>query len=159
MLCYHAIRQLPPGDFLVWQRGEIKTCRNYWQPNFGAVLDDITEEEAARHLLELLQDAVKIRMQCDVPYGARFLPSVNLLRILMVATWFLPLSSLVAPYYIKMGAFGLASTSAVILGVLSIALNFILVPRYAAVGRRWGRRWPPPLLAWQVSAWCWDYCF
>jgi asparagine synthase (glutamine-hydrolysing) len=64
------IKQLPPGHFLVWHAGEIKTCRSYWQPNFGAVLDDITEEEAARRLLEILQDAVKIRMQCDVPYGA-----------------------------------------------------------------------------------------
>ncbi len=67
---FAAIRQLLPGHFLVWQSGEIKTCRSYWQPNFSAVLDDITEEEAAGHLLELLQDAVKIRMQCDVPYGA-----------------------------------------------------------------------------------------
>jgi len=66
--------------------------------------------------------------------GASFLPSVNLLRILLVGVWFLPLSALVAPYYVKMGAFGLASTSAVILGVLSMALNFILVPRYAAAG-------------------------
>ncbi len=66
--------------------------------------------------------------------GASFLPSVNLLRILMVGVWFLPLSSLVAPYYVKMGAFGLASTSAVILGGLSMALNFFLVPRYAAAG-------------------------
>ncbi|MHB8067021.1 MAG: oligosaccharide flippase family protein [Desulfobaccales bacterium] len=66
--------------------------------------------------------------------GASFLSSVNLLRILMIGAWFLPLSSLVAPYYVKMGAFGLASTTALILGVLSIALNFILVPRYAEVG-------------------------
>jgi O-antigen/teichoic acid export membrane protein len=66
--------------------------------------------------------------------GPRFLPSVNLLRILMVGVWFLPLSSLVAPYYVKLGAFGLASTSAVILAAISIALNFALVPRYAAVG-------------------------
>jgi O-antigen/teichoic acid export membrane protein len=66
--------------------------------------------------------------------GAKFLPSVNLLRILMVGVWFLPLSSLVAPYYVKKGAFGLASTSAVILAVFSVTLNFALVPRYAAVG-------------------------
>lgn len=64
------IRQLPPGHFLVWQRSEVKACRSYWQPDFSNVLEDIPEEEAARHLLELLQDAVKIRMQCDVPYGA-----------------------------------------------------------------------------------------
>lgn len=64
------IKQLPPGHFLVWQGGETKTCRSFWRPTFNPVLDGITEEEAARRLLELLEDAVKIRMQCDVPYGA-----------------------------------------------------------------------------------------
>jgi asparagine synthase (glutamine-hydrolysing) len=67
---FAAIRQLLPGTFLVWQGGEIKAHGSYWRPNFGAVLEDITAQEAAHHLLELLQDAVKIRMQCDVPYGA-----------------------------------------------------------------------------------------
>jgi len=66
--------------------------------------------------------------------GPQFLPSVNLLRILLVAAWFLPLSSLVAPYYVKAGAFGLAAASAIIIGVFSIALNFLLIPHYAALG-------------------------
>jgi len=64
------IKQLPPGHFLVWQEGEIKTCRSFWRPTFNPVLEGITEEEAAQHLLALLEDAVQIRMQCDVPYGA-----------------------------------------------------------------------------------------
>ncbi len=66
--------------------------------------------------------------------GKSFLPSVNNFRILMVAAWFLPLSSMLAPYYIKMGAFGLASISAVLLGIISMGLNIILVPRYADIG-------------------------
>ncbi len=66
--------------------------------------------------------------------GKSFLPSVNNFRILMIAAWFLPLSSMLAPYYIKMGAFGLASISAVFLGVISISLNIFLVPRYADIG-------------------------
>lgn len=66
--------------------------------------------------------------------GSHFLPSVNNFRILMVAGWFLPLSSILAPYYIKMGAFSLASISAVLLGIISIGLNIILVPRYADIG-------------------------
>jgi PST family polysaccharide transporter len=66
--------------------------------------------------------------------GPRFLPSVNLLRILLVAVWFLPLSSFVAPYYVKAGAFGLAAVSAIILGIFSIALNFLLIPKFAALG-------------------------
>jgi len=66
--------------------------------------------------------------------GNSFLPSVNNFRILMVAAWFLPLSSILAPYYIKRGAFGLASISAVLMGIISMGLNIILVPRYAEIG-------------------------
>jgi O-antigen/teichoic acid export membrane protein len=66
--------------------------------------------------------------------GSNFLPSVNNFRILMVAAWFLPLSSMLAPYYIKMGAFGLASITAVFLGATSISLNIFLVPKYADIG-------------------------
>lgn len=66
--------------------------------------------------------------------GSSFLPSVNNFRVLMVAAWFLPLSSILAPYYIKRGAFGLASISAVLLGLISMGLNIILVPRYADIG-------------------------
>lgn len=68
-------------------------------------------------------------------YGGReFLKSVTIFRILMVASWLLPLSSLIAPYYIKVGAFGIASASAAGLGVISIGLNMLLVPRYASSG-------------------------
>ena len=66
--------------------------------------------------------------------GSSFLPSVNNFRILMIAAWFLPLSSILAPYYIKRGAFGLASISAVLLGIGSMGLNIVLVPRYADIG-------------------------
>ena len=66
--------------------------------------------------------------------GDRFLPSVNAFRILMIAVWFLPLSSLLAPYYVKKGAFGIASFSAVLLGVISIGINLFLVQRYMSVG-------------------------
>jgi len=63
------IKQLLPGHVLTWERGKIQ-IRPYWQLDFGSPFNDISEEEAAEHLLELLEDAVKIRMQCDVPYGA-----------------------------------------------------------------------------------------
>ena len=63
------IKQLLPGHFLTWQVGKAET-RPYWKLDFSSPLNDISEEEAARHLLDLLEDAVKIRMQCDAPYGA-----------------------------------------------------------------------------------------
>ena len=67
---YAEIKQLLPGHFLVWQAGRIETCEPYWKLDFSKPLEDISEEEAAAHLFDLLDDAVKIRMQCDVPYGA-----------------------------------------------------------------------------------------
>jgi O-antigen/teichoic acid export membrane protein len=56
--------------------------------------------------------------------GIKFLPAVNDFRMLSIAFWFLALSSIVAPYVIKVGAFGLSSLSAILLGIISIGLNF-----------------------------------
>jgi O-antigen/teichoic acid export membrane protein len=66
--------------------------------------------------------------------GNQFSDSISSFRVLMVAAWFLPLSSLVAPYYVKRGAFGLASLSAICLGFISIGLNMYLVKKYAIIG-------------------------
>ena len=66
---FNDIKQLLPGHVLVWKQGKIRT-RSFWNPDFSHPLNDISEEEAARHLFELLEDSVKIRMECDVPYGA-----------------------------------------------------------------------------------------
>jgi O-antigen/teichoic acid export membrane protein len=66
--------------------------------------------------------------------GTNFLPSVNVFRILLIAVWFLPLSSFLAPYYVKKGAFITASFSAVLLGIVSIIINILLVPKYASIG-------------------------
>ncbi|MFQ5953419.1 MAG: asparagine synthase (glutamine-hydrolyzing), partial [Candidatus Omnitrophota bacterium] len=66
---YGDIKQLLPGHVFSWQEGKAST-RPYWKLDFSSSLGDITEDEAAERLLELLEDAVKIRMRCDVPYGA-----------------------------------------------------------------------------------------
>ena len=64
------IHQVLPGHLVLWRDGEI-TTRPYWTIDFSAApLGKITEKEAADHLMELLGDAVKIRMMCDVPFGA-----------------------------------------------------------------------------------------
>ncbi len=68
-------------------------------------------------------------------YGGRdFMDSVNVFKVLMIGTWFMPLSSLIAPYCIKKGAFLIISFSAVLLGILSIGLNILLIPRIASMG-------------------------
>jgi PST family polysaccharide transporter len=66
--------------------------------------------------------------------GQNFLPAVTSFRILMIAAWFLPLSSLVAPYCVKKGAFYAMAMTAVVLGLISVALNLYLIPRFLGTG-------------------------
>ncbi len=68
-------------------------------------------------------------------YGGRnYLPAVATFRILMIAAWFLPLSSLVAPYCVKIGAFYAMVITAVILGLIGVVLNLYLIPNFSGTG-------------------------
>lgn len=67
---YAGIRQVPPGHFLVWEKGQELQIKPYWALSLVQVLPEIGEDEAAKQLFELLEDAVALRMDCDVPYGA-----------------------------------------------------------------------------------------
>lgn len=66
--------------------------------------------------------------------GSEFVPSVRIFKLLLFMTWILPLSSMITPYYTKLGAFNAASFTAVILALISIGLNLLLVPRFASFG-------------------------
>jgi len=66
--------------------------------------------------------------------GKSFLQAVTPFRILMIAAWFLPLASLTAPYCIKVGAFYVMTTTALILGVISVGLNLLFIPKFSATG-------------------------
>src|SRR5882724_5207379 len=68
LTAYQAIRKLEPGHSLRWRKGEIKIER-YWQPDFSKKVD-ISEEEAGERAIEILRDAVKVRLMSEVPLGA-----------------------------------------------------------------------------------------
>ncbi|HEU4593746.1 MAG TPA: asparagine synthase (glutamine-hydrolyzing) [Pyrinomonadaceae bacterium] len=69
MTAYRQIRKLEPGHSLRYTRdGEIKIER-YWQPDFSKKID-ISEEEAGERVLEILRDAVRVRLMSEVPLGA-----------------------------------------------------------------------------------------
>ncbi len=68
MTAYRAIRKLEPGHSLTWRKGETKIER-YWQPDFSHKLD-LSEEEAGERALEILRDAVRVRLMSEVPLGA-----------------------------------------------------------------------------------------
>ena len=68
LTAYRAIRKLEPGHSLRWRKGEIKIER-YWQPDFSKKID-ISEQEAGGRAIEILRDAVKVRLMSEVPLGA-----------------------------------------------------------------------------------------
>ena len=68
LTAYRAIRKLEPAHWLRWRNGNIELgC--YWQPDFTRKID-IGEEEAGERTIEILRDAVKVRLMSEVPLGA-----------------------------------------------------------------------------------------
>jgi asparagine synthase (glutamine-hydrolysing) len=68
LTAYRAIKKLQPGHTLRWRNGEIRIER-YWQPDFSHKLD-ISEQEAGERAIEILREAVRIRLMSEVPLGA-----------------------------------------------------------------------------------------
>src|SRR5207237_2737066 len=68
LTAYQAIRKLQPGHSLLWKNGEIKLER-YWQLDFSRKIS-ISEEEAGERVVDLLRDAVRVRLMSEVPLGA-----------------------------------------------------------------------------------------
>ena len=68
LTAYRAIRKLEPGHTLRWRKGDLRLER-YWQPDFSKKID-IDEEEAGERAIEILRDAVRVRLMSEVPLGA-----------------------------------------------------------------------------------------
>ncbi|HEX3559033.1 MAG TPA: asparagine synthase (glutamine-hydrolyzing) [Pyrinomonadaceae bacterium] len=69
LTAYRDIRKLEPGHSLTLTReGELKIER-YWQPDFSKKIK-ISEEEAGERAVELLREAVRVRLMSEVPLGA-----------------------------------------------------------------------------------------
>jgi asparagine synthase (glutamine-hydrolysing) len=68
LTAYRAIRKLEPGHWLLWKNDEVRIER-YWQLDFSKKVP-LSEEEAGERLIELLREAVRIRLMSEVPLGA-----------------------------------------------------------------------------------------
>lgn len=68
LTAFKDIYSILPGEFLEFSRGKIEKKR-YWKIRFNESKNYDSEEIESR-IVELLQDAVKIRMISDVPFGA-----------------------------------------------------------------------------------------
>ena len=77
--CFAGIQELPPGNFMIAQDGDVRTTR-YWAMDFasGAAPSGSpassgpcrTTASLADELAELLTNATRIRLRADVPVGA-----------------------------------------------------------------------------------------
>ncbi|MDX1946572.1 MAG: asparagine synthase (glutamine-hydrolyzing) [Pirellulaceae bacterium] len=67
-MIFRGFRKLPPGHYAVWQDGEL-TVQPYWRPDWS-YQREILEPDAAAELRALLESAVQIRLQSEVPLGA-----------------------------------------------------------------------------------------
>jgi asparagine synthase (glutamine-hydrolysing) len=70
---FEAVREVPPSTYLVWSQREGGWCRSarYWRPCFDEdpALRGITGEEAARLTLDRMDEAVRVRLEAEVPLG------------------------------------------------------------------------------------------
>jgi len=68
LTAYQQIRKLEPGHSLRWKNGRVELNR-YWQIDFSKKVS-ISEEEAGERVVDLLRDAVRVRLMSEVPLGA-----------------------------------------------------------------------------------------
>ena len=65
---FKGIMKLPPAHFMVYEKGNIK-IEKYWSLDFSRKIK-LSEKEYCDRILELLEEATRIRMISDVPLGA-----------------------------------------------------------------------------------------
>ncbi len=65
---FEGIEELPPGHCLAVEDGQLR-CWRYWQLDYDPD-STLNERQAAETLLDLLSDAVRLRLRSDVPVGA-----------------------------------------------------------------------------------------
>jgi asparagine synthase (glutamine-hydrolysing) len=66
---FDGIEQLRPGERVIWESSTLRRER-WWVSRFGDKDEKIDDLEAAARIRELLEDAVRLRMRSDVPFGA-----------------------------------------------------------------------------------------
>ena len=67
---FAGIHSLPPAHTLVWEASGVR-IRPYWDLSYGEAEDGRrSEEDYAEQLDELLEEAVRLRLRSDVPFGA-----------------------------------------------------------------------------------------
>jgi asparagine synthase (glutamine-hydrolysing) len=67
---FRAVRKLQPGHYAIWKAGNL-TITRYFTPPFATTVPDVRSfEEALRMFDTTFDEAVRIRMRSDAPFGA-----------------------------------------------------------------------------------------
>jgi asparagine synthase (glutamine-hydrolysing) len=67
---FRAVKKVPPGCYGVWQSGQFSVTR-YFIPPFATTVPDVRDFSAAVQMFsKTFEDAVRIRMRSDAPFGA-----------------------------------------------------------------------------------------
>ena len=66
---FRGIRKLPPGSYLTWQAGVMKTQR-YWTAPEETALHRTPPSDPIAAFLDVFDEAVRLRLRADVPLGA-----------------------------------------------------------------------------------------
>ncbi len=86
LTAFQDIYTLLPGEWLTFRKGHLGK-RRYWKVTFRE--DESRDEQEIQHtLLTLLEDAVRVRMRCDVPFGAYLSGGVDSSAVVALMTRF-----------------------------------------------------------------------
>jgi asparagine synthase (glutamine-hydrolysing) len=83
---FEGIYSLLPGEMLVWKKGVLEKKR-WWKIHFNEN-EQIDEGEARENILSLLEDATRLRMISDVPFGAYLSGGVDSSAVVALMTRF-----------------------------------------------------------------------
>ncbi|MEN3363000.1 MAG: hypothetical protein V7606_274 [Burkholderiales bacterium] len=67
---FRGIHKLMPGSYAVWERGRLRQTRYYLPPDREPWPEQIVARDPVKPFLAKLDEAVRIRMVADVPFGA-----------------------------------------------------------------------------------------
>src|SRR6185436_1212369 len=66
---YKGVVKVPPASIVEWSAGELRT-RQYWSPPEADESSKLSFNEAVEETERIFLEAVKLRLQADVPVGA-----------------------------------------------------------------------------------------
>jgi len=86
LTAFQEVYSLLPGQLLTFKHGQLQK-RRYWKVRFNEQ-NNYDEQEIQNRILSILEDAVRLRMRCDVPFGAYLSGGVDSSSVVALMTRF-----------------------------------------------------------------------